>query len=193
MVELFVIVVNQQANAFEDGATTRITLPEKPLTLVTVMIVCLSEPTGIAWKVGLSVIVKSTGVEPVTVTAMIAVCEIEPLDPFIATTYVPRGVEDAVDTTNVEVAVPPLDRLTLVVLKVTVKPTGEEESVRFTVPVNPLRLVRVMVADVPDVPAAMLRLDGLAVIVKSGVFEVTITNTVTEWDRAPLAPVTAAV
>jgi hypothetical protein len=93
----------------------------------------------------------------------------------------------------VEVAVPPLDRLILVVLKLTVKPTGEEESVRFTVPVNPLRLVRVRVVDVPDVPAAMLRLDGLAVIVKSGVLEVTITNAVTEWDRAPLVPVTAAV
>lgn len=47
-VEVFVSVVNQHANAFEDGAMTKLTLPENPLMLVTVIMVCLSEATGIA-------------------------------------------------------------------------------------------------------------------------------------------------
>ncbi len=64
-------VVNQHANAAEDGVMTRLTLPEKPLTLVTVIIVCLSEPTGMAWKVGFSEIVKSPAEELVTVTVML--------------------------------------------------------------------------------------------------------------------------
>jgi len=84
-VAVFVSVVNQHAKALEDGVMTRITLPEKPFTLVTVMIVCLSEATGIAWKVGLSAIVKSPDVEPVTVTVMLVLCEIEPLDPMTVT------------------------------------------------------------------------------------------------------------
>ncbi len=70
-VAVFVSVVNQHAKAVEDGVMTRLTLPEKPLILVTVMIVCLSEPTGMAWKVGFSEIVKSPDDEPVTVTVML--------------------------------------------------------------------------------------------------------------------------
>lgn len=74
-------VVNQHAKAFEDGLMTRLTLPEKPLTLVSVIIVCLSEATGIAWKVGLSEIVKSPDVTAVTVTVMLVLRAIDPLDP----------------------------------------------------------------------------------------------------------------
>ena len=47
-VAVFVRVVNQHANAVEDGVITRLTLPEKLLKLVTVIIVCLSEATGMA-------------------------------------------------------------------------------------------------------------------------------------------------
>ncbi len=70
-VAVFVSVVNQHAKAAEDGVMTRLTLPEKPLTLVTVIIVCLSEPTGMAWKVGFSKIVKSPDEDLVTVTVML--------------------------------------------------------------------------------------------------------------------------
>jgi len=55
--------VNQQAIALDDGAATRFTLPENPLTLSRSRTVCCSEPRGIAWKVGLSEIVKSDEAE----------------------------------------------------------------------------------------------------------------------------------
>ena len=70
-VAVFVSVVNQHAKAVEDGVMTRLTLPEKPLRLVSVIIVCLSEATGMAWKVGLSAMVKSPAAELVTVTVML--------------------------------------------------------------------------------------------------------------------------
>ncbi len=46
---------------------------------------------------------------------------------------------------------PPDDRLTLVGLRDAVSPEGETVAERETVPVKPLRLVRLM-ADVPDDP-----------------------------------------
>lgn len=82
---MLVSVVNQQAKAGEEGVMTRLTLPEKPLTLVTVIIVCLSEATGMAWKVGLSEIVKSPDVTAVTVTVRVKLCVIEPLEPVTVT------------------------------------------------------------------------------------------------------------
>ncbi len=106
-VAVLVSVVNQQAKAVEDGVMTRLTLPEKPLTLVTVIVVCLSEPTGMAWKVGLSANVKSPDAELVTVTVMLVLCEIEPLDPVTIKVYVPVGVEDEVEIVSVDEAVPP--------------------------------------------------------------------------------------
>jgi hypothetical protein len=80
-----VSVVNQQVNAVVDGLMTKLTLPEKPLTLVRVIIVCLSEATGIAWKVGFSAIVKSPEVVLVTVTVTVMLCVIEPLVPVKVT------------------------------------------------------------------------------------------------------------
>jgi len=61
--------VNQQATAVEDGVATRFTLPEKPFTLSTSMIVCFSEPKGMICEVGFSEIVNSEDeTESVTVT-----------------------------------------------------------------------------------------------------------------------------
>ena len=61
----------------------------------------------------------------------------------------------------------------------------------MTVPLKPLRLVRV-IADLPVVPAGILSLLGLAVIVKSGagVDVTTVKATSTLCDMLPLAPVT---
>lgn len=56
---LFSVPENQQFTAVEEKVATSFTLPVKPLTLFTDMTVCFSEARGIAWKVGLSVIVKS--------------------------------------------------------------------------------------------------------------------------------------
>jgi hypothetical protein len=82
---VFVSVVNQHVNAVVDGLITRLTLPEKPLTLVRVITVCLSEATGMAWKVGFSMIVKSPELVLVTVTVTVMLCVIEPLVPVKVT------------------------------------------------------------------------------------------------------------
>jgi len=66
--------VNQQATDVEEGVATRFTLPEKPFTLSTSMIVCLSEARGMAWEVGFSEIVNSEDeTESVTVTEWLRV------------------------------------------------------------------------------------------------------------------------
>ena len=50
----------------------------------------------------------------------------------------------------------------------------DEVAVRVTVPVNPPRLVMLMV-ELPAVPTSMLTVDGLAVNEKSGTLTVTVT------------------
>ena len=61
----------------------------------------------------------------------------------------------------------------------------------MTVPLNPFRLVTTMV-DVPEEPAGIVRLFGLAVIAKSDVEPegTMVKATLTECDRLPLVPVT---
>ena len=68
----------------------------------------------------------------------------------------------------------------------------EAETDRNTVLLNPFTPCR-LIEERPDAPGTIVRLVGLAVIVKSGALEVTVTNTVVEWDREPLVPVTVAV
>lgn len=82
---MLVNVVNQQENAFVEGFATRFTLPENPLTLVTVTVVCLSDATGIEMKVALSEIVKSADDVFVTFTVTLTECEIDPLVPVTVT------------------------------------------------------------------------------------------------------------
>ena len=84
--------VNQQLNALEDGVATRVTLPKKPPRLVTVTTVCLSEPTGIAREVALSVMEKSA-VAKLTVTLRIVDLVMLPLIPVTVMGYVPESVE----------------------------------------------------------------------------------------------------
>jgi hypothetical protein len=76
----------------------------------------------------------------------------------------------AVLTVRVELPVPPDDRVTDVGLSVAVGPcltSGLIVAERLTVPVKPLRLVRVR-RDVAEVPWRIVRLVGFAVIEKSG-------------------------
>ncbi len=85
-------------------------------------------------------------------------------------------------------AIPPLERVTLVKLNVAVKPAEEDESVRLTVPVNPLRLVSVA-AVVAEEPCATLRLLGLAARAKSGRgAPLTVTEIRNVWNSVPLIP-----
>ncbi len=63
----------------------------------------------------------------------------------------PDRVEDVVETVRVEVPGVPAEIVTLVWIKEGVGPTGEAVAAKLTVPLKPLRLVKVMV-DVPDEP-----------------------------------------
>ena len=76
----------------------------------------------------------------------------------------------------------------LVGVRVHVRPAGDTEDVRATVPVKPLTGATVMV-DVAAVPTLTLAVVGLAVTEKS----VTMKVTVAVWDRVPLVPVTVTV
>ena len=77
----------------------------------------------------------------------------------------------------------------LVVLRVHVSPLdGEIDVERVTVPLKPLTAVTVTV-DVPEAPALIVTLVGLAVIVKSWTVKVTVAVA----DCDPLTPVTVTV
>ncbi len=76
-----------------------------------------------------------------------------------------------------EVPLPPADRAMLETLSEIAGPEGEIEAARLMVPVNPLKLLNVIVEE-PEEPAVMAKLLGLAVKAKSGC-EVTMTETVT--------------
>ena len=76
-----------------------------------------------------------------------------------------------------EVPLPPADRVMLETLSETAGPEGDIEAARLMVPVNPPKLLKVIV-EKPEEPAVMAKLLGLAVKAKSGC-EVTMTETVT--------------
>lgn len=65
-------------------------------------------------------------------------------------------------------------------------------TVRETVPENPLMALTAIV-EVATVPFGVVKLDGMAFIVKSGAGLLTVTETGTEWDSVPLVPTTCAV
>ncbi len=91
------------------------------------------------------------------------------------------------NTVTVEEAEVPGDNVTLGELKVAPGPPNTL-VVRVTVPLKPLRLVRVM-TDIPEEPAGKLRETGLAEMAKSS-GAVTATVTMAEWDTPPLKPTT---
>jgi len=73
----------------------------------------------------------TVGPTSVTVTATVTVWDSDPLVPCTVTVYVPGFVEL---TVNVDIAVPPLVRVTLAVLKDAARPDGETVVERVTVP-----------------------------------------------------------
>jgi len=78
--------------------------------------------------------------------------------------------------------------VTLLGVRVHVRPDGDTLEVNATDPVNPLTGDTVIV-EVAGVPAVVVTAVGLAAIVKS----VGVKVTVAEWDKVPLVPVTVAV
>jgi hypothetical protein len=92
----------------------------------------------------------------------------------------------------VEVPLPPAARVMLGALSEIVGPGGDTEAARLMVPLNPFKLLRVIV-EAPEEPAVMVRLLGLTVKAKSGCGEgLTVTVTATACDEDPLVPVTVA-
>ena len=91
----------------------------------------------------------------------VAVCVIVPLVPATVTVYVPAGVEAVVAIVNVEVAVEPGVRLTLVGANVNVMPVAAGATVADSamLPVKP-RLLTVIV-EVAEPPAVKLAGDAV--------------------------------
>ncbi len=77
---------------------------------------------------------------------------------------------------------PPEERLTLVGFRDGVRPAGETAAVRDTVPEKLFRLAR-PIADVPEEPEEIVKLEGLLEILKSGV---ELGPTVTVLDAEPV-------
>ncbi len=153
----------------EGAVALRVTLPEKPLRLVRVIVEVPEDPCTTLRLVGLGDMLKSG---PTTVTAVVAERDGDPPIPVPVTVmvYVPAGVEVVVEIMRVDVPVPPAVRVTGFTLKEKVRPaTGAVvDAARFTLPAKLFRLVSVMV-EVAELPAT--KLAGVAApaeILKSG-------------------------
>lgn len=126
-----------------DVVVVRRTVLLNPLTAPMLIVEVADDPAGTVRLDGLAAMVKSGWFEK-TVTENEIAWDIDPLDPMTVTVYEPGRVDEVVDIVNVEFPVAPEARVTLVGLKANVRPAGEDESVRLTVPLNPPRLVNVM-------------------------------------------------
>ena len=95
-VAVLVRLVNQHATPGEDGIV-RVTVPENPPTLVTVTTVCFSEPTGMAWDVGLTESVKVGGVGELKLTVVCALGQF-PIEHVVAVIVAVPTVDDLIVT-----------------------------------------------------------------------------------------------
>ena len=116
----------------------RTTLPLKPPTLVTVIVLLPVVPWGIGWRD------EAESVKPVTVRETVVVAVALPDVPVIVMVVVP-GVAAALAVSESTLVV-----VVEVGLNVAVTPVGKLEAARLTLPVNPFKSVTVIVL----VPAA---------------------------------------
>lgn len=110
--------------------------------------------------------------DDVTVMVTVVLWETLPSVPVTVTVYVPADTDEPTATVSVE----ELPAVTEVGFKLAVGPEGETVAVRLTVPAEPL-VTAVLIVDVPLLPCAIDRLVGLALIEKSLVGAVTVTET----------------
>ena len=92
---------------------------------------------------------------------------------------------------RIDVAEPPEVRVSVELLRVVLGPEGEIDVERLIVPLNPLRLV-IVIVELSVEDRERVKDDGSAKMEKSG-FTATETDTVVEWEREPLEPVTVTV
>jgi hypothetical protein len=104
---------------------------------------------------------------------------------------VPVGVEADVGSVSVEIPLPADVRLTADGDKLGTKPADEMVAAKLIMPVKPLRLVKVIVAD-PKEPRRIGTDCGLAAMLKSAAGPTTRVITVVR-DKGPCAPVTVTV
>jgi hypothetical protein len=155
----------------DEALTVSDTTPENALREFTVMVEVPEEPEPNVILDGLADKEKSGVPVLETVTVTVVECDSDPLVPVTCTVNVP--VEFA---PTVSVAVP--EPVMLVGLIIAPMP-GDGVTVKETNPLNPLNAVTVMV-EVPEEPWTIARLDGFALMEKSGV---PVPNTVTIVDR----------
>ncbi len=171
---LTAVWVRVQKRLFE-GLTVSVkaTMPAKPLTPFTVMVEDPFSPVLTVTTDGLASRVKSW-----TAKLTSAERDSEPIEAVTATLYVPEEpLQERVDEDE-----PP--RVRVDGLSVHVRPEGEMEEVRETMPDKPLTLAMVNV-DVPLAEVTMVTLDGVTVIARS----CTVKLTVVKCEREPLTAV----
>ncbi len=156
----------------------RATVPVNPFTGATVIVDVAAVPALGLTDVGLAAMVKS-----VMAYVTVAVWTSEPLVPVTVTVKVVAVLEEH---DRVDVCEAP--RTMLVGDRVHVRPAGETEDVRATVPVKPFTGATVIV-EVALAPTTGVTLVGLAATVKSWTMKVTGADA----ELAPLVPVTVTV
>jgi len=125
--------VNPAGVTLEDS----VTVPVKPVRLVTVIVDVAAALASAVTLVGLAATLKLAPVDRVTVAVWVR----PELEPVTVIVYVP-----AAEGVHVNVDVPEVPRTTLVGARAQLMPVaGEVATVRLTVPVNPFRLVTVTV------------------------------------------------
>jgi hypothetical protein len=94
---------------------------------------------------------------------------------------------------RMELPTPLEDRVTVDGLRLAKGPDGETSAERLIVPEKLSRLARLIV-EVEDAPWVMVKDVGFADMPKSGVdWVATVTETLVEWFREPLVPVTVTL
>jgi len=166
---------------FDETVSVNVTVPLKPLTLVSVIVEVAEEPCVIVRFPGNAEMEKSGGGDWEILKSTFTECVRLPLVPV--TVMFPELPADPPTMLSVANAVPPGVRLTLVgVIDHTVHPgvghRGEGDVWSETVPLNPLRLVRVIV-EFPLPPDGKTTVVGFAEMEKSGFDEMIVNATFT--------------
>ena len=166
---------------FDETVSVNVTVPLKPLTLVSVIVEVAEEPCVIVRFPGSAEMEKSGGGDWEILKSTFTECVRLPLVPV--TVMFPELPADPPTMLSVANAIPPGVRLTLVgVIDHTVHPgvghRGEGDVWSETVPLNPLRLVRVIV-EFPLPPDGKTTVVGFAEMEKSGFDEMIVNATFT--------------
>jgi len=138
-----------------------VTLPEKPFTLFTRTEADRDEPNGTLTVMGWIETVKSS-----TRTSTCSVWTSPPLLPVTVTVKFSGGVFDETEIVSVELSFPFATRSTVGGVKFVDNPVEETLADRLTKPVNPFRLLTLIV-ETPEAPACTATVGGFALRVKS--------------------------